>query len=163
MKGSTVVKLVFGIMGVIYTIVGAVCLTIATQWAGDVRRIFRLPEDDLALSIVGTVFGVLGVAFLLVTVILLLCGRRQKRLREELLQYGTRVTGTITDVKVDYTVRVNNHSPLVAMVQCDFPTGEVTLKSKRLWRACPNTGDLVEVVYDPMDEKRYVIEFPGEN
>lgn len=163
MKGSTIVKLVFSIMGVVYTIVGVICLTIATQWAGDIRRIFHLPKNDLALAIVGTVFGVLGVAFLLVTALMILSGRRQKRLREELLTWGNRVTGTITDVRIDHTIRVNNHSPLVAMVQCDFPAGKVTLKSKRLWNACPSTGDTVEVIYDPMDEKRYIIEFPGEN
>lgn len=162
MKGRTIVKLVFGVMGVIYTIVGVVCLTIAVDMAGDVRRIFRLPEDDLALSIVGIVFSVLGVAFLLVTLLLILSGRRQKRLREELLQYGVRVTGTITDVWMDTTVQVNGRSPLRAKVRCSFPTGEVTLKSKRLWDECPSTGDTVAVIYDPMDEKRYVIEFPDE-
>lgn len=162
-NGNLIVKLVLGIMGVVYAIVSVVCLTVAVDMAGDVRRIFRLPEDDLALSIVGVVFGVLGVVFLAVTVFLILSGARQKRLREELLQYGTRVTGVITDVQVNRTIQVNGRSPLVAMVQCQFSTGEITLKSRNLWSGCPNTGDQVEVIYDPMDEKRYVIEFPGEN
>ena len=161
-NGSFIVKLVFGILGAIYTVLGSVFLVIAVQTAGDVRRIFTLPEDELALAICGTVFTVLGVAFLVVTVILLLAGKRRKAQDEELMLWGSRVTGTIVDVKVDYTIRVNRRSPLVAMVRCALPNGEVTLKSRRLWNACPATGDTVEVIYDPMDERRYVIEFPEE-
>lgn len=160
-RGNWIVKLVFGCMGIIYAIVGVICLTIAVKWAGDIRRIFRLPENDLALSIVGTVFTALGVVFLLVTAILFLADVRRNRLREELLRYGTRVTGRITDVRVDHTIRVNHRSPLIAKVTCTLPSGEVTLKSPRLWSVCPNPGDQVDVLYDPMDEKRYVIEFEG--
>ena len=161
-SGNLIVKLVFGIMGIVFAAVGVICLTIARSMAGSMRHIFRLPEDDLALSIMGVVFGVVGVAFLIVTVCIILSDRRQKRLREELLQYGTRVTGIITDVQVNRTIQVNGPSPLVAKVQCQFATGEVTLKSRNLWSACPATGDTVDVIYDPMDEKRYVIEFSGD-
>ncbi len=160
--GNLILKLVFGLMGLIYTIIGAVCLTIAVNWAGDIRRIFRLPEDNLALSIVGTVFTALGVIFLMVTVILIVAGKRRARMREELLTWGTRVKGEVVDVRIDHSIRVNGHSPMIARVRCKLPQGEVTLKSHRLWNACPNAGDAVEVIYDPMDEKRYVIEFPEE-
>lgn len=161
-SGNLIVKLVFGIMGVIYTIVSVICLTIAKEMAGDLRLIFRLPEDDLALAIVGVVFGVLGVAFLIVTLCLILAGGRQKRLYEELLTYGQRVQGEIVDVQVNRTIQVNGRSPLVAKVKVNFPSGEVTLKSKNLWNACPATGDTVDVLYDGMDERRYVIELSDE-
>lgn len=161
-NGSFVLKLIFGLMGAIYAVIGVTFLVVAMKAAGDVTRIFTLPEEELALAIVGTVFTALGAAFLVVTVILALVGRRQQRMREELLQYGTRVTGIVIEVWVNHSVRVNGRSPLLARVQCAFPTGDITLKSKNLWNACPNTGDAVEVIYDPMDEKRYVIEFEGE-
>lgn len=161
-NGSFIVKLVFGFLGAIYTVLGSVFLVIAVKAAGDVRRIFTLPEDQLAFAINGVVFTVLGVAFLLVTFLLLLAGKRRKAQDEELMLWGSRVTGTIVDVKVDHTVRVNRRSPLIARVRCALPTGEVTLKSRRLWNACPSTGDQVEVVYDPMDERKYVILFEGE-
>lgn len=162
-NSSFILKLIFGLMGTVYAVLGGIFLMIAVKAAGDVRRIFTLPEEELAFAINGVVFTVLGVAFLLVTAILILVGRKHKRMREELLTYGARVTGIVTDVKVDHTIRVNRRSPLVAKVSCTLPTGEVTLKSKRLWNSCPNTGDRVEVIYDPMDERRYVIEFPDEN
>lgn len=161
-NGSFVLKLIFGLMGAIYAVIGVTFLVVAMKAAGGITRIFTLPEEELAFAIVGTVFTALGAAFLVVTVILALVGRKQQRMREELLQYGTRVTGEVVDVRINYSIRVNRKSPLVAQVKCLLPTGEVTLKSKNLWNACPNTGDAVEVIYDPMDEKRYVIEFEGE-
>ncbi len=161
-SGSYILKLVFGLLGTIYTVVGGGFLLAAVKDAGDITRIFTLPEEELAFAINGLVFTTLGVIFLLVTVILILVGRRKKRMREELLTYGTRVTGTVTHVRVNRSVRVNGRHPLLVQVSCSFPSGEVTLTSPHLWNACPNTGDTVEVIYDPMDEKRYVIEFAGE-
>lgn len=161
-NGSFILRLIFGLMGAIYAMLGVAFLVIATKAAGSIVRIFTLPEEELAFAIVGTVFTVLGAAFLLVTGILILVGRRQKRMQEELLQYGTRVKGEIVDVRINHSIRVNGRSPLVARVKCLMPTGEITLKSRNLWNACPNTGDPVEVIYDPMDEKRYVIEFADE-
>ena len=161
-NGSFVLKLIFGLMGAIYAVIGVTFLVVAMKAAGDVTRIFTLPEEELALAIVGTVFTVLGAGFLAAALGVMLAGKRQQRMREELMQYGTRVTGEVVDVRINYSIRVNRKSPLVAQVKCLLPTGEVTLKSKNLWNACPNTGDAVEVIYDPMDEKRYVIEFEGE-
>lgn len=158
-RANLIVKLTFGLLGGMYAILGGVLLTLAVRAAGDIRRIYALPEDELAFAIVGTVFSILGVIFLLVTVILMLVSRRRKQLREELLTWGSRVKGTVTDVRVDYSIRVNRHSPLIAKVRCQLPSGEVTLRSHRLWSARPAAGDTVEVIYDPMDEKRYVIEF----
>ena len=161
-RGSFILKLVFGLLGVIYTAVGGGFLVASVKETGDIRRIFTLPEEQLAFAINGVVFTSLGVIFLLVTVILILVCRRKKRMREELLIWGTRVMGTVTQVRVNRSVRVNGRNPLLAQVSCSFPSGEVTLTSPQLWNACPNTGDPVEVIYDPMDEKRYVIEFPDE-
>lgn len=156
---STIVKLIFGVLGALYAVVGVIGLTLATRAAGDIRRIFTIPEEELAFAICGCVFTALGVIFLLVALLTALADMRRARLRDELLTYGARVTGRVVDVRTDYTIRVNRRSPVIATVRCDFPTGEVTLKSHRLWDASPAAGDKAEVIYDPMDEKRYVIEF----
>lgn len=162
MKGRRIVQLVFGLLGAVYTIVGVVCLCLAVKAAGALSGIFALPEDELAFAVVGTVFGGLGVIFLAVTLLLELSLRRQARLRDELLTWGQRAAGTVMDVRVNRSIRVNGRSPLVAWVRVSFPSGEVTLKSQNLWKACPAIGDAAEVLFDPMDERRYVILFPDE-
>ena len=162
MKGSNFGhKLVFGALGATYTVVGGAFLAMAISAAGSLRHIFTLPEKELTFAILGMVFTILGIAFLLVTLLFVRGDKRRARLREELLTWGARATGIVTEVKVDYTVKVNRRSPVIAKVTCTLPSGEVTLKSPRLWDKCPSAGDTVEVLYDPMDEKRYVIEFQG--
>lgn len=160
--GGFVVMLIFGLLGVVYAAVGGSMLAVSVKAAGDIRRIFSLQEEKLALAINSVVFTSLGVIFLLVAVILFLIRRRKQRMREELLTWGTRVTGTIIQVRVNPSIRVNGRNPLLAQVRCAFPSGEVTLTSQHLWHTCPNPGDHVEVIFDPMDEKRYVIEIPDE-
>ena len=158
-KGTVALKLVFGGVGAVYILIGCVCLTMATVMAGSITRIFTLKEDDLGLAIVGCVFTALGVVFLGVGISCALADKRRAALREELLAWGQRVTGTITEVREDHTIRVNRRSPFFAMVSCPFPRGEVTVKSHRLWGCEPAVGDTVDVLYDPMDESRYVIDF----
>lgn len=158
-NANFILKLIFGLMGALYAVIGLVFLVLAVSWAGDIRRIFTLPEEHLAFAINGTVFTALGAAFLIVTILLILAGKRRARMREELLTWGSRVKAEIVDVRIDHTVRVNRRSPVIARVRCQLPSGEVILKSHRLWDECPATGDAAEVIYDPMDEKRYVIEF----
>lgn len=156
-------KLVFGILGGTYTVVGGVFLALAITGADGVQEIFSHPDGDIAaFAALGVVFPLLGIIFLLVTLLLARADKRRARLREELLTWGQRVKGEIVDVRVDYTVRVNRRSPVIAKVRCTLPSGEVTLKSPRLWDRKPSVGDTVEVIYDPMDEKRYVIELSEE-
>ena len=159
-KGNVALKLIFSIMGAGYTVIGIVFLAVAIGKAGSLAAVFTLPEDDLSLAIVGSVFTLLGVVFLGVGIAFALADKRRTKLREELLAWGSRVTGTVAEVRRDHTVRVNDRSPVIATVRCPFPQGEVTLKSHRLWGHEPAVGDRVEVLFDPMDERRYVIEFP---
>ena len=163
MKGSNFGhKLVFGILGAVYAVLGGILLAVATAEAGSIRQIFTLPEGEVTFAILGTVFLVLGIAFLLATLLLIRGDRRRAQLREELRTWGGRVKAEVVDVRVDYSVKVNRRSPVIARVRCPFPSGEVTLKSPRLWDRKPAVGDAAEVLYDPMDEKRYVIEFSAE-
>ena len=159
-KGNIALKVIFGGMGAIYTIAGLICLTLAIDKAGSITRIFTLAEDELSLSIIGCVFTLLGVVFLGVGIAFALADKRRTRLREELQTWGQRVQGTIVEVRTDHTVRVNHRSPKIALVRCPLPTGEITLKSHRLWGCEPAVGEPVEVLFDPMNEKRYVMEFP---
>lgn len=152
-------KLVFGLLGGTYTVMGGVFLALALAKAGSLQQLFALSEDETVFPLLGTVFLVLGIVFLLVTGFLVRADKKRAQLREELLTWGQRVKGEVVDVRVDYSVKINRRCPVIAKVRCTLPSGEVTLKSPRLWDKCPATGDMVEVIYDPMDEKRYVIEF----
>lgn len=161
-RGNWVIRLVFSILGGVYLVLGAGFLGYGIYAAGDVTRIFTLPEEELALAIIGMVFAVLGVIFLGVAGVMMLVHRRQQRLREELRTYGTRVKGVVTSVQLDRTVRVNRRCPYRAMVRCSLPLGERTLRSPMLWEHVPTVGEEVTVLYDPMDDRKVVIEFPEE-
>ncbi len=156
-------KFVFGLLGGAYTVVGGVLLALAITKTGGVQEIFSHPEEGIVVfATLGTVFLLLGIAFLIVTLLLAWADKRRARMRAELLTWGSRVKGEVVDVRVDYSVRVNRRSPVIAKVRCTLPSGKITLKSPRLWDAHPAVGNTAEVIYDPMDEKRYVIEFPAE-
>ena len=86
--------------------------------------------------------------------------RKHQRLYEELLASGSRVTGTVTGVRTDYSLRFNHTYARIATIRCPFPRGEVTVKSHRLWNDVPAVGDTVDVLYGPMDESRYVLLLP---
>lgn len=161
-RGNWVIRLVFGILGGIYALIGLGFLLYAIHRAGSLQAIFTLPEEELVFAILGTVFAALGGIFLLAAGIILLIARRRKRLREELLTYGARTTGVVTEVFVDHTVRVNGRSPYRVMVRCMLPLGEVTLRSPMLWRNVPAVGDEVTILYDRMDERRRMIELADE-
>ena len=158
-KGAVALRLIFGGMGAIYTLIGCVCLTLATDMAGSITRIFTLMGDDLSLSIVGCVFTALGVVFLGVAIAFAKADKRRAALREELFAWGQRVTGTVAEVRKDRTIRINHRDMVFAMVRCTLPSGEVTLRSHRLWGNEPAVGDTVDVLFDPMDESRYVVDF----
>ncbi len=147
-------KLVFGILGGTYTVIGGVFLALAPTMGG------VQTDGGMAFGIIGPVFLALGIVFLVVTLLLARADKRRARMREELLTWGQRVKAEVVDVRIDYSVKINRRSPVIAKVRCEFPSGEVTLKSPRLWDKAPAVGDTVDVLYDPMDEKRYVIDFP---
>ncbi len=157
--GNIVLKLVFGGIGLVYTIVGLISLLQGIDAAGSLDAIFTLQGELRETATVGAIFSVLGPCFLLAAVILIIRDKRRAELREDLLAWGSRVTGTVTQVRVNYNIRVNRRNPVIAQVLCPFPSGEVTLTSPHLWKIRPAVGDTVEVLFDPMDERKYVIDF----
>jgi len=84
--------------------------------------------------------------------------------RAELMTYGRRVKGCVTRVKRNVAIRVNRRHPWQAEVRCLHPlTGqEITVRSHNLW-VCPvKEGDSVDVLFDPMDEKKYAVDVTDE-
>lgn len=161
------VGLIFSLIGALFAVLGGIFIAVsrdllpqvfsAQVWQGET-------PDELAIPLVGLVFAGVGGLFLIIGVVMLLQTRRQRRLHEELLRFGTRVTGTVTDIRIDPTVRVNGVHPLRLIVQAQHPhTGEMkTLRGPRVWNTSLATGDAIDVLFDPQDEKRYTVELPGE-
>lgn len=146
-----ILTLVFGLLGAIYTAIGMFML--------------NAPSADPDLPVVGRIFTALGVAFLLATVLVWYFISRSERRRQEVLAYGIRVSATVTDIRVNYSVKVNRRSPVIAYAQCVHPVTRetVTLRSHNLWRVTIATGDKVDILFDQMDEKRYAFDIPEED
>lgn len=120
-----------------------------------------MPET---LAVLMWVFVALGGVFTLTGgVIYWTLGRSEKR-RALLLSCGRRVTGTVVEVAENRAVTVNNRHPRYIKVRCEHPlTGEtMTVRSHSLWGRVPEAGAQVGVHFDPMDEKRYAVDWPDE-
>ena len=159
-RGNPWVRLLMAVMGLAMIVFGLPMLIKAAGKVASLADILSLPKDDLTSAGKGLFLTLSGGVFLVMAVRLTLAGRRHQRLYEELLASGSRVTGTVTEVRTDYTVRLNRTYARIATIRCPFPRGEVMLKSPRLWGSVPAVGDAVEVLYDPMDESRYIILLP---
>ena len=144
-----ILALVFGILGTVYTAMGFFMLN-----AG----------NDEALFIVGNVFFGLGLVFLLAAVLVWYFINRSQRRREELLTWGVRATGTVTDIRVNYSIKVNRRSPVVVYAACTHPVTreQVTLRSHNLWNCTLEAGQTVDVAFDQMNEKRYAFDIREE-
>ncbi len=159
LTGMRVVMLVFGILGVLYTLISGIMIAVFRfAKKASVPTVTLNGDADIALPIVSGVFLVLGVICLAVTFILWRADRRKTRQREELKTWGRLATGTVVSVRRDYAMRVNGRNPVIAQVECQLSSGKATLTSPRLWQVEPMVGDTVDVYYDPMDERKYVIE-----
>lgn len=145
-----ILALVFGILGTVYTAMGFFMLNASSA--------------DPDLLIVGNVFFVLGLVFLLTTALVWYFISRSQRRREELLTWGIRATGTVTDIRVNYSVKVNRRSPVVVYAECVHPVTRerVTLRSHNLWNCTMETGQTVDIAFDQMNEKRYVFDIREE-
>ena len=158
-RGNPLVRLSMAVMGIAMAAFGLPMLIKAAGKVASLTDILALPKDDLASAGKGLLLTLSGGFFLITAIRLTIASRKQKQLYDELLALNSRVTGTVTEVRTDYSVRINHRYARIAMVRCPFPRGEVILKSHRLWNIVPAVGDTVDVLFDPMDESRYVVDF----
>ncbi len=144
---KNILMLVFGLLGLAYTAIGGVALHTGVS------------------PVLGYVFLPLGAAFLLATAAVWYFFNRANRRREELLTWGTRVRAAVTDVRANQNVRVNGRNPDVVLARCTHPVTRetVTLRSHNVMNCTLQPGDTVEILFDPMNEKRYVFDLREEN
>ncbi len=155
----TVLALIFGILGALFALIGSLFLYMSPQYVLDVQLGLSDGNPE-ALLACGIVFTAIGAASLIAAAVLLILYRRRKQYREELLLWGTRVTGTVRDIPVDTTVQVNGRCPLRILADVKHPiTGQqVTLRSRQVWETSLSNGDPVDVLFDPLDEKKYIVD-----
>lgn len=108
-------------------------------------------------------FPVMGLAFLLLGVGMLLWRARQKRGRADLLQNGQLIWAELVDVRFDIRVTVNGRCPHVIECQAREPrSGEVyVFVSEGLWfdpSPCLRPGARIPVYVDPEDWRRYAVD-----
>ena len=159
-RGNPWIRLLMSVMGLAMAAFGLPMLIKVIGKVASPADILSLPKDDLTAAIKGLFLMLSGGIFLVTAIRLVIASGKHQRLYEELLASGSRVTGTVTEVHTDYTVRLNSTYARIATIRCPFPRGEVTLESHRLWDKIPAVGDAVDVLYDPMDESRYVLLLP---
>ena len=125
---------------------------------------YPVRATDYFLVMMAGIFGLIAAITLATGFIITFVMRKGERRREEILQYGLRVTATIVEMRLNRSVRVNSRHPWVAIAQCTHPTTreEMTLKSHMLWKPTVAEGDKVDVAFDPMDERRYAKDIPEE-
>lgn len=152
------IGLLFLVMGVIFVLLGADSLPLLADpevWLGDT-------PDELALPMVGIVFSCIGLLFTVMGSVFLFIERRRRLLAEELERFGIRVTGTVSEMYRDRSYNVNGRNPLRIMVQAQHPTtGEMrTLKGPMVWETPLSVGDKLDVLFDPQNEKKFVVKLP---
>ncbi len=163
-----VAALIFGLVGALFLALGLVFVGVSQEHLPELLDAALWLADDtpdeLALPMVGIIFTGMGGLCLLLGLILWLLVRRRARLREELLAWGTRVTGVVAKVVTDRSVQVNRRSPLriVAEVQHPVTRELVRVRSRQVWSTSLAPGDTVDVLFDPMNEKRRMLDVPQE-
>lgn len=163
---ARLVALIFLLIGAVFLTLGLIFVSISSellpQLSDPAVWLTDDPPAELELPIVGVVFSALGFCLVLVPVFVMVFQSREKRRREELERFGTRVQGVVTALPVDRSYHVNGRSPLRIMAEARNPyTGEtVKVKGPLVWETSLSEGDVVTVVFDPQDERQKMVLLP---
>lgn len=115
---------------------------------------------DDTLPMLGLIFILVGGSMLIPAVCLAVISRRHTAILAELRTYGQRVRVMVTEVKPNYVVSINKRHPWRVYAECRHPvTGAgITVHSGDLMHTSLQPGSYVDVLFDPMNEKRYVMD-----
>ena len=143
----------------------------SVHWpVGSPYRLMADPEHptraaDYFLVLMGGIFGVVSLILIGTGVTVWLVMGRSERRREDLLRYGLQARALVTEVRENYSVRVNQRHPWVVIAACVHPVTRenMTLRSHLVWNPAVREGDTINVAFDPMNEKRYAMDVPEES
>lgn len=149
LTASGIVAIVFSIIGIVYLILGIMI------------RLFPTEADDL---IAGTVFAVLGGAFLLTAIIVFLCMLSNQKRLQSIVNAGRYIWGEIVDIVPNYNVRINGRTPYVILVRYADRYGNTHIfrsPSQKLYPDRSIVGKQVKVYYETEAFKRYYVDLEG--
>lgn len=142
-----IVLLVFGILGIVFSTLGGLFIA------------FRAEEEDLGT--IGAIFAIIGSAFLLVCVILLIISFGRKKKLERIIENGYYIVAEIGDIVQNYNVRVNGRFPYVITARYQDSTGCIhTFRSKNIFYNPVGimTNNMVKIYTRPDNFKLYYMD-----
>lgn len=145
-----IIGIVFCVMGLIMICAGAGVTSLGKS-TGE--------GDDMMLFLY--IFGGIGLLFFIIGLPFLIVAINKRKDMNRLLESGVQAEGIITNVVLDYYVRVNNRHPYRAECKVTDPvTGAVYLySSPRIMKDITHLeGSTVTVYYDPDNRKKYYVD-----
>ena len=141
------------ITGIVFTCIGAVYLVV-----GICFHLFTLNEISLIFL---CIFGGLGILFFVLGVILLTLEIRKRLLCNRLLQSGNYITSEISEISLNYNVRINGRHPCIVICRYQDISGTIHMFKSRNLPFHPDTlfpGQTVKIYVDSKDFKHYYMD-----
>ena len=145
--------MVYRLCGAIFSLIGAVFLTVGGFLFVNLDALARHGEGNVAM--LPLVFGLLGAIMAAVGVFLLVLAGRGKRKAKRLMERGEWVTARITGFPIDYRVTINGMPSY--RIQCSYrdpETGTVHLFESMCLRVDPAEYVTAETVRVYLDSRK---------
>lgn len=150
----TFIGAVFTGLGIVFVLIAAVSGITFFRLNGQVRHFPDMLPFFLTFAVVGSVFTIVGLAFLIHS-------KRQKNKRKQLMESGERLFAEITGGYLDYSLRINGRYPYRLECRYEDPfSGESYLyRSGPVWFD-PSlfTGQQVTVYANRNDRSIYYVD-----
>jgi len=141
----------------------------SSDYVGKEYRLMVDPEhpelaEDPVLQLLSMIFAAIGLVMAGIAILCHVLMRRVEKKAEELLGFGTRVMGTVSQVYQNRNVRLNGRSPWIVEVECYHPQTQerIFARSHSVWHTSLQPGDSADVLFDPYNQKKYVVDVKEE-
>lgn len=141
------------IVGIVFTFIGIIYLAVGTP------LYFFLPDRNS--RIFSSVFSGLGMVFLILGIVFLILEIKKKRRCNRLLHDGNYITAEISEISLDYGIRVNRRHPYVVICRYRDMEGTVHMFKSRNLYFNPGPllqGQTVKIYVDGKDFRHYYMD-----
>ena len=153
--GTAVVLLEFGIIGSVFTLIGAIFRIALYRFSG--------PYGSGMPPFFPWLFLGIGLAFLAAAAGILCCNLSGEQKRRAVVARGNQVQALVTDVRLNRSVELNGRNPYVVECRYNGTNASYLLRSECIFTGCPSIqiGDSVPVYWDEYDPKHYTVDLSG--